>query len=79
MPFSEYIIQQAWQRAGGRCECVQSNHGHTGRCNKQLLEMYRGDTETQAGWEAQSKSGSYSDLPDCEILCWDCQREIRYL
>ena len=79
MVFSEHIVKQAWIRSGGRCECNRMFHGHRGRCNKPLLELYRGEVDTEAGWEALSKSGSYTDLSDCEILCRDCHKEIRYL
>ena len=80
MPFPDYIIRQAWIRSGGRCECTGHMHGHTGRCNKKLLELYHGDIDTVFGWEARSRSGSYlNDLSDCEILCWDCQDDVQYL
>jgi hypothetical protein len=80
MPFPDYIVKLAWTRSGGRCECTSPGHEHIGRCNRRLLELYRGDIETTAGWEARSKSGSYLDDPsDCEILCWECQDDVRYL
>lgn len=80
MPFSEYIIKKAWERSGGRCECIKTTHGHPRRCNKKLLELYRGDNESEYGWETHSKSGSYlNDLSDCEIICWDCMEEMRYI
>lgn len=79
MPFSDYIIKQAWQRSGGRCECTRRGHAHIGRCDRRLLESYRGDTATEFGWEACSKSGLYNDLSDCEILCFDCQETISYV
>ncbi|MBA7668189.1 hypothetical protein ES703_76298 [subsurface metagenome] len=79
MPFSDYVVKQAWERSGGKCECTRQIHAHAGRCNKRLLELYRGDIDTASGWEACSKSGSYTDLSDCEILCFDCQETIHYL
>ena len=80
MPFSENVIKQAWRRSGGRCECVIKTHNHTRICKKKLLELYRGDDESDYGWEAHSKSGSYlNNVEDCEILCWDCQEEMHYL
>jgi len=77
--FSEYIIKEAWLRSGGKCECTRQIHGHVGRCGKRLLEIYRGDMDSESGWEARSKSGSYTDVSDCEILCWDCQEGMHYL
>ena len=79
MPFSDYIVKQAWERSGGRCECTQQMHNHTTRCNKRLLELYRGDTEVEEGWEAESKSGSYTDLSDCNIMCADCLTQVHYV
>lgn len=80
MPFSDYIVKQAWVRSGGRCECISKTHGHARMCRKKLLELYRGDDESDCGWEARSISGSYPEvLADCEILCWDCQEEVHYL
>ena len=80
MPFSDTIIKQAWLRSNGRCECIKTAHGHARVCNKRLLEIYRGDDESNQGWEAHSKSGAYlDDAADCEILCWDCQEEVHYL
>lgn len=80
MSFNYYIVKQAWARSGHRCECIKTTHDHIKRCNKKLLELYRGDIESNYGWEAYSKSGLYlNDLSDCEIFCWDCQKEIQYL
>ena len=80
MPFSDYIVKQAWTRSGGRCECISKTHGHSRICKKKLLELYKGDDESDYGWEAHSKSGSFlNDIEDCEILCWDCQEEVHYL
>jgi hypothetical protein len=79
IPFTEAIIRQAWLRSGGRCECTKQTHTHIGRCNRKLLELYRGDDETIYGWEAQSKSGTYKDLDDCEIVCLDCQEQYKYI
>jgi hypothetical protein len=70
--FSDEIVEQAWKRSGGTCECENENHGHTGRCGKTLLRAFRSDRFSYFGWEVHSKSGQYMDsLDDCEILCID--------
>ncbi len=70
--FSERIVEEAWARSGGTCECNHPDHGHQSRCGKTLLKAYQGDKFSFFGWEAHSKSGRYLDeLSDCEILCWD--------
>lgn len=80
MPFSDDVIKRAWDRSGGTCECTKTTHGHGRVCRKRLLEQYRGDDESDSGWEAQSISGAdTNDLDDCEIRCWDCFEEIRYI
>lgn len=80
MSFPDNIVKLAWTRSSGRCECISTTHEHIGRCNRRLLELYRGDTETSYGWEAHSISGSdLKDTSDCEILCWECRDDIHYL
>ncbi len=80
MSFPDNIVKQAWIRSSGRCECTNANHEHIGRCNRRLLELYRGDIGTNWGWEACSRSEKYlKDPSDCEILCWECQDEVQYI
>lgn len=70
--FSNEIVEAAWARAKGACECLYADHGHHNRCGKTLLKAYRGDKFSFFGWEAHSKSGRYlNDISDCEIVCWD--------
>lgn len=74
MPFSDDVIRQAWQRAGGRCECTRTTHGHPGRCNKVLILENR-DREGNGAWEAHHITADGPDtLSNCEILCWDCHK-----
>ena len=41
MGFSEEVIERAWRRAGGRCECRRKTHRHSYvRCNKQLVANF---------------------------------------
>lgn len=45
MAFSNGVVEQAWQRVGGHCECRRSSHGYNYvRCNKQLEWGNRGRT-----------------------------------
>lgn len=75
--FSESIIEQAWVRSGGKCECDEVGHGHTGRHNRTVLKVYHGDRYSEYGWEAHSVSTRHLDsLSDCKIYCWEpCHRE----
>ena len=70
--FSDELVEKAWQRAEGKCECERTTHGHWGKCNKPLLQGSRGNRDSTFGWEAHSKSGLHIDsLTDCEIICWN--------
>ncbi len=57
--FSEEIVEQAWARSGGKCECELTGHGHIGKHNTSLLKSYRGDRGNSFGWEAHSVIGSH--------------------
>ena len=70
--FSETLIEKAWARSEGICECELEGHNHKGRCRNTLIKSHRGDRYSYFAWEAHSKSGYYLDsLDDCEILCWE--------
>ena len=71
--FSDTVVEQAWQRSGGNCECTRTTHGHTGRCNKMITKGRRGDRGNIFYWEVRSISGLYKDsASDCQILCREC-------
>lgn len=68
MAFSEETRNQAWTRAGGKCECTRLGCSHhTGRCNSVL---------TAHKWHAHHKtaisSGGGDELSNCEALCIPC-------
>ena len=73
MAFSQDTVIQAWNRAGGYCECRRKSHDHYYvRCNKTLSWGNRG-REGWGCWEAHHINSQGSDsLSNCEILCWDC-------
>lgn len=77
MVFPDSVVKQAFDRAGGRCECNRTGHDHTGRCNKQLVWENRG-REGRGAWEAHHRVADGPDtLSNCEILCWDCHMKTR--
>ena len=70
--FSNAVVQEAWVRSAGRCECVRGSHQHSGRCNRPLLWERRSESGP-GGWVADSKSGLFQKgVTDCEIICWYC-------
>jgi len=79
MAFSEDIIEQAWKRAGGTCECKRWTHSHNyERCNVQLIKFIRGK-EGEGRWEVHRVNKSGGDvLSNCEILCWGCYKRSQY-
>lgn len=79
MAFPENVIEQAWKRADGKCECKRWTHKHSVvRCGKELVLAKRGK-EGQGRWEARRVNKSLGDtLSNCEILCADCYKRILY-
>ncbi len=76
MAFPQSVVEQAWRRAGGKCECRRKRHNHYYvRCNKELVWANRG-REGRDKWEAHHISSIGGDtLSNCEILCWEpCHR-----
>jgi len=69
-------LQAAWRRAGGRCECKQVAHGHSGRCDLELNWGLRGSS-MEGGWEADVRPGSADILANIAIVCMDCKRKGR--
>ena len=75
MAFSDVVVADAWERADGRCECADPDHGHDGRCNEELEWDDRG-REGTGPWEAHHLSpGGGDSLSNCQILCWPCHEQ----
>ena len=78
MTFSELVIEEAWKRSGGKCECHRNVCGHGIRCNKQLVWTNRGKEGHRGAWEAHHKTavsvGGEDTVSNCEILCLDCHK-----
>lgn len=79
MAFSQTVVDTAWNRSGGKCECTRTSHGHSGRCNKSLIYANRGQDGKVGAWEAHHivsiKSGGSDNLSNCEILCIECHKK----
>ena len=72
MAFPESVVEEAWQRSGGRCECTRVTHGHSIPCSS-ILSKYNRGREGGGEWEALHRvSGGFDTLSNCHILCWDC-------
>jgi len=73
MTFPDSVIEDAWERAGDRCECRRRTHGHRYvRCPKKLVFANRG-RDGRGAWEAHHLNSNGPDtLSNCQILCWPC-------
>ena len=77
MPHGMEIVEKAWERSGGKCECKRPGHGHTGRCNQPLQKPQKAHMASSYGWKVNSVSGVFKkDLADCEILCIKCYKAV---
>jgi len=79
MAFAENVLEQAWKRSGGKCECRRWTHNHNVvRCGQPLVFFNRGQ-EAQGRWEPHRIDRKGDDsLVNCEILCWDCYKRSLY-
>jgi 5-methylcytosine-specific restriction endonuclease McrA len=69
MAFPQSVVDAAWKRAEGRCECTRKAHGHEGvQCNRKL-PPWRTHHRT-----AVSSSGD-DTLSNCEALCVPCHEK----
>ncbi len=67
-------VKQRWDSADGKCECITTTHGHTGRCNKTLSWVNRG-RDSWGAWEAHHIGSPTDDsYSNCRIYCWDCHK-----
>ncbi len=74
MPFSQSVIDQAFKRSGGRCECTLQHEGeraaphHGVKCPRGFPEVW--------GWQPNFKvhedKGGKDALENCEVFCKEC-------
>ena len=77
MAFTPEITEAAWGRADGRCECMHTDHGHEGRCNRPLVWENR-CYDGLGGWEQRHQDPKGGDKAEnCQVLCHDCFQKIR--
>jgi len=73
MPFADDVVKQAFERAGGQCQCRRQGHPHFYiPCGKPLTWDKRGKPGW-GGWDARRRDTMTGDTPDnCEIVCMSC-------
>jgi hypothetical protein len=76
MTVPEVFVLQAWEKAGGQCECKRFSHSHTYvRCTRRLVYANRG-SRSQGGWAPRFRTSPTTDTPlSCEILCLECYEQ----
>ncbi len=72
--------QQAFETAGGRCECIREARIPE-RCSKTFLWDERTTSDEQDGWQANHRqsevSGGADSSANCEILCVPCHKNTK--
>lgn len=63
--FSEAVKDLAYERSGGRCECVRQDCWHVGRCRNTFTR--NGDWEARRIWPKGADT-----LYNCQVLCLEC-------
>jgi hypothetical protein len=76
--FKDDIVKQAFERAGGRCECRREVCKHADRCEATFKWDERGTAEDDGAWQANHRqsqaSGGSDGAANCEILCVPCHK-----
>lgn len=76
MAFQDDVVQKAWQRSGGKCECQNRSHDHGFNQCDELLEWVNRGQPGVGSWETRHKLAPDEDgedtLENCQVLCWDC-------
>lgn len=79
MEFPDKVVEEAWEKANGKCKCDRVSHfHHSGNvCNQTLIKSNR-QREGSTSWEAHHKDGNTDNVApsNCEIVCWPCHRFI---
>jgi hypothetical protein len=71
MGFTKGVKDEAFQRAGGRCECTHAGHGHFGRCEATVTRHSAQFASRQVKAEEPKYTATF-----CEVLCVFCARQL---
>ncbi len=76
--FPQNIIEAAWNRAGGRCECNVNCHSAHSRCRKVLDPQNNKEGMKWHAHHISSDASSGSDgLANCLVMCVSCHKNTR--
>ena len=79
MSFQLSVVEAAWARSGGRCECRRRTHrGHPIHRCINFLSKENWRAQGTGAWEAAHRTpvetGGPEALSNCEVLCMPCYR-----
>ena len=79
MNINDNIIEKAFKRSGGKCECRSWTHNHNVvRCGQDLIWERHGK-EGKGRWEARCINPKVPESASSyEILCADCYKRILF-
>ncbi|QQG43964.1 MAG: hypothetical protein HYW86_03805 [Candidatus Roizmanbacteria bacterium] len=80
-----YDVVIVFRRAHGFCECNKSDHYHQDRCQNPVLWRSRGLKSHkgilfgswQISYKIQPEEGGHNSIKNMQILCSQCDRELR--
>lgn len=73
MAFSEEVLRQAWERAGGQCECTRRTHRHFYTPCGRFLKWDKRNEAAVGGWAARRlKTFEGDTVSNCEVVCMEC-------
>jgi hypothetical protein len=77
MAFSDEVLKEAWEKAGGQCECNRRTHRHFYTPCGRLLKWEKRNDVTEGGWEAREiDSFAGNNASNCIVLCMECYQAI---
>ncbi len=77
--FDAEVIEYAWMRSKGKCECTDQKHRHPDPCNSSLVRANRralGRGEWDAVARIPFRRGGEDIAPNCIIMCYTCARKV---
>ena len=78
MAFSQEVLDQAFARSGGRCECKRDHAGQ--QAHHRGSNCPRGFARFGPYWEPHHikplDAGGDDSLTNCEVLCFLCHRLV---
>ena len=76
---NDEVLENAWVRSKGRCECPRTDHGHGDTWGRALVWEHRGAT-TSTSWilvrRGDPNGGGWHAVQNAQPLCAECSRRV---